>query len=179
MKKHFMVDLETMGLRPNAAIVSIGATHFDQFNIVDRFYTAVNLKSCLDVGLTTDQSTVDWWAQQSPEARAAWDVEGAPELVDALVAFGAWLRQHSSEQSMCMWGNGSDFDLVLLVSAYRALEAETPWKFWNHHCFRTFKNLFGDGVTVRKGTHHHALDDAVYQTEAMLHMLKVKGIILP
>jgi DNA polymerase III epsilon subunit-like protein len=168
-----MIDLETMGLRPNAAIVSIGVTHFDATQIIDRFHTAVNLQSCIDAGLVTDQGTVDWWATQSQEARSSWDVPDAPPLMDALKSFGDFVRRHSSYiNDVCPWGNGADFDLVLLVSAYRALDADPPWKFWNHHCFRTVKNLFPKGGTVRRGTHHNALDDAVTQTEHLQAILR-------
>lgn len=177
-KRHFMIDLETMGLKPNAAIVAIGVAHFDATGVLDRFYTPVNLQSCLDVGLTQDQSTVDWWAAQSPEAREAWDVPHAPKLEEALGLFNRWLDKHSSPATCCPWGNGSDFDLVVLKSAYEALQADPPWKFWNHHCYRTVKNLFGTVDIKRKGTHHHALDDAVNQTEHLLNMFAINRIVL-
>lgn len=174
MKKHIMIDLETMGLRPNAAIVSIGATHFDATSIFDKFHTPVSLKSCVDLGLVTDQGTVDWWAKQSDGARSSWDVVDAPDLMTALGKFSEWLRSHGSIAELCPWGNGADFDLVLLKSAYNALEADPPWKFWNHHCFRTVKNLFphDDREVARAGTHHNALDDAIYQTEVLQNILK-------
>lgn len=178
-KKHFMIDLETMGLQPNAAIVSIGATHFDKSGVIDRFYTPVGLQSCTDIGLTTDRSTESWWAAQSPEARAAWDVPNPPSIGDALSGFNKWLAKHSTISTTCPWGNGADFDLVVLKSAYEALHADPPWKFWNHHCFRTVKNLLGKSMQPRKGTHHHALDDAVHQTEALLEILSSRGIELP
>ena len=59
-KKHIMLDLETMGLDPNAAIISIGAVHFTKDELLEEFYTAVSLKSCVDLGLTMTQSTIDW-----------------------------------------------------------------------------------------------------------------------
>lgn len=174
MKSHFMLDLETMGLRPNAAIVSIGATHFNATSIIDRFHTSINLQSCLDVGLVTDQSTVNWWEKQSVEARSSWDTPDAPSLHTALSMFGDWLRKWaSSTGQIAPWGNGADFDLVLLTSAYHALDADPPWKFYNHHCFRTIKNLLPPSPeVVRKGTHHNALDDAIFQTEQLQDILK-------
>ena len=173
-----MIDLETMGLRPTSAIVSIGCVLFDQTTIKDKFYTNVSLQSCLDAGLTTDKSTVDWWAKQSEEARSAWQKDDAPSLFEGLGSFGNWLRSHCHEKFICPWGNGSDFDLVLLKSAYESQQAETPWRFYNHHCFRTMKNMFMVDDTPRVGTYHNALDDAITQVNHLHKILSVYNIAL-
>jgi hypothetical protein len=168
---HFMVDLETMGLAPNAAIVSIGIAEFDRKDIVSKFYTPVSLQSCLDAGLTTTQSTVDWWQQQSVEARMAWQTTDAPSLESALREMGLYLlKQAGSAKRVAVWGNGANFDPVLLTSAYEALRADPPWEFWNVHCFRTMKNMFRVQAAPRSGTHHNALDDAVTQA---LHLQRI------
>src|SRR5574343_308044 len=97
-KKHFMLDLETMGLQPNAAVVAIGIAYFDRDSILDTFYTPVSLEDCKNVGLVTLKSTEDWWAKQSPEARAAWDVENPPSVLESLGAMAKWVRSHSAEK---------------------------------------------------------------------------------
>lgn len=193
--KHVMLDLETMGLRPNAAIVSIGAVHFEgvtdqslshgtvlgnnDLRVVDSMHVAVSLKSCLDAGLTTDQSTVDWWSKQSAEARSSWQQEGAPTLEDALTSLSAFVRRMGSEKDVCPWGNGADFDLVLLKSAYGALGADPPWRYWNHRCYRTVKGLFPVAEIPRQGTHHNALDDAVHQVATLRQIVRTHRLRLP
>lgn len=179
MKRHFMIDLETMGIRPTSAILSIGVTVFDQESILDQFYTPVSLQSCLDAGLTTDKSTEIWWSQQTDAARLAWQTPDAPELSKALSEMGAWMRGVAPESYICPWGNGADFDLVLLINAYNALNADAPWKFYNHHCFRTMKNMFKVQAPLKVGTHHNALDDAVNQTNHLHVILRQYGIVLP
>ena len=178
-KKHIMVDLETMGLKPNAAIISIGAVHFDSQNLHSEFYSNVSLKSCLDLGLTTDQSTVDWWHKQSVEARSAWQRDDAPGLMEALTQFTVWLRSIGNQKEICPWGNGADFDLVLLGSAHRALDVDPPWEFYNHHCFRTMKNMFQVANMPRQGTYHHALDDAKHQARHLQRILANHQLLLP
>lgn len=184
--KNVMIDLETMGLRPNAAIVSIGAVHFKQslsletglavLEVVDTFHTAVSPKSCLDAGLTTDQSTVDWWAKQSTEARQSWQREDAPSLTEALTKFSAWVLEDSNDKQISPWGNGADFDLVLLKSAYYALGADPPWKFYHHKCYRTVKSLFPVAEMPRRGTHHNALDDALHQVGVLQQIVRTHQI---
>lgn len=178
MKKHFMIDLETMGLSPNAAILSIGICRFDQENIHETFYTNVRLADCLAHGLTTTPSTEKWWSEQSVEARAAWQDANAPTLTDALTKMHQWFAPLASKRELCPWGNGADFDLVLLNSAHAALDVDSPWEFWNHHCFRTMKNMFDVGKMPRTGTHHNALDDAITQAKHLQRILKVHNLKL-
>lgn len=180
MSRHCMIDLETMGLAANAAIVSIGATIFDQHQIVDRFYSPVNLDSCLNAGLSTTESTVKWWSEQSNEARNAWKTSDAPTVQIALENFYKWLKPSDINiKQICPWGNGVDFDMVILKSAYEAINLDAPWMFYNQFCFRSLKNMFPVESIVRRGTHHNALDDAEHQTNHLHKILKVHNIKLP
>lgn len=51
--KHIMLDIETMGNQSYSSILSIGAVKFDlnTGETGDEFYTTIDLKSCLDLGL--------------------------------------------------------------------------------------------------------------------------------
>lgn len=173
-----MIDLETMGVRPTSAIVSIGAVEFTATEILKVFHTPINLESCFEAGLTADQSTIDWWAKQSDEARSSWESPDAPPLEIALATFSQWIRDLGSGD-ICPWGNGADFDLVLLTNAYRAFDAEPPWKFYNQHCFRTLKNLFYVGNVARYGVHHNAADDAIHQVNHLHQILALHNLKLP
>lgn len=163
---HIMLDLETMGNGPQAAIIAIGAVAFDLSGIKDRFYTQVSLESSIGAGLIADSSTIVWWMLQSDEARAAFkDNDRAPELSRALWQFTQWFRQVGGEQ---VWGNGASFDNAILSNAYRAVGSEQPWKFWNDRCYRTFKSLFNVVPMQRIGTHHNALHDAESQAQHLI-----------
>ena len=162
-----MIDLETMGLAHNAAIISIGVTHFNATEIKDTFYTNVLLQSCIDVGLSTTPSTVDWWKTQSEDARSAWDDPHAPSIIDALKGLQDWMYSKGNLNDIVPWGNGADFDITILRNAFEAVAADPPWKYWNHRCFRTLKGVFPVVVMPREGTHHNALDDAKHQTKIL------------
>lgn len=173
-----MVDLETMGLRPDAAIVSIGACRFDKEAIHETFHTPVALASCISCGLTTDQSTVDWWLKQTAEARSGWQTADAPHLYEALRSFNIWLLGLGKGEDLRVWSNGANFDEPILCSAYRALEADPPWKFYNVRCFRTVKSLFPVGDMARFGVAHNALDDAIHQVKHLQRAAAVHGFEL-
>ena len=83
-----MLDLETMGNGPNAAITAIGAVKFDpdKGEIVETFYFKVNLESSVKQGGVIDASTVIWWLGQNEEARAEMQKKGG-HILDGLYEF--------------------------------------------------------------------------------------------
>jgi len=168
-----MVDLETTGQAAGCPILSIGAVAFNhrQMALGPDLYCEIALSSCHAVGLVSDPRTLDWWGQQSVEARQVLDTtEDGLLLVDGLEFFQEYLQDlDPSLGSVRVWGNGSDFDNAILSAAYTKLGRATPWKFWNNKCFRTLKGLVPGIKSARFGLHHHALDDAVHQAQhAML-----------
>ncbi len=172
-----MLDLETMGNGPDAAIVAIGAVAFDieTATISPRgFYVRVDLESAIGSGGVMDPSTVIWWLQQSDEAReeiTREDFERRP-LVSALLDFRHWLKAEAAGADSRVWGNGAAFDNVILRRAYQRLPMEAPWTHWNDRCYRTIKGLYGRDIKIeRRGTHHHALADAEAQAVHLLRML--------
>lgn len=161
---HCMVDLETYDSRPTAQIISIGACMFDKEGIESKFYIVVDQKSSEAAGLTSSQSTVDWWSKQSAEARIILaDETPKVSLTDGLTAFGRWFLAAGGK---FMWGNGADFDNAILAVAYDKCDIDLPWRYSNNRCFRTIKN--GKYITARKGTYHNALDDAITQAQYMV-----------
>lgn len=170
-----MLDLETMGKGPNAAIVAIGAVAFDpETCTVDAkrgFYRGVDLESCVQYRLQMDASTVLWWLQQSEQARQALTEQPGLELHDALDQFGLWCTQQALAQDLLVWGNGAAFDNVILRNAYQEAGLPTPWSHWNDRCYRTVKAMAPSIKIERSGTHHHALDDAISQAKHLVRVL--------
>lgn len=168
-----MLDLETMGNGPQAAIVAIGAVEFDPAaqEIGRSFYRVVDLASSVRAGGVMDAGTVMWWLGQSDEARRALLATDTVTLNEALREFYDWAGVCAHWKDLRVWGNGAAFDNVILASAYRACGLQLPWQFWNDRCYRTLKALH-PGVTVpREGVHHNALDDATHQAKHLLAIL--------
>ncbi|HAR45569.1 MAG TPA: 3'-5' exoribonuclease [Nitrospiraceae bacterium] len=166
-----MLDLETMGNGPQAAIIAIGAVEFDipTQAIGERFYQVVDLASSIESGGVMDASTVLWWMRQSDEARSAFDRESA-RLPLALVWFSKWLSLTGPKEDLRVWGNGAAFDNVVLSSAYRRLGLEQPWSYKGDRCYRTIKSLHPDIPVEPIGTAHNAADDAESQAR---HLIKI------
>ena len=162
-----MLDLETLDTGPHSTIVAIGAVRFDLSTPTghwETFYTSVKPEQSM-WGRTLSGDTVLWWMKQSDAARAAITTDDSASLDVALEAFRSWAVLPNKIDEM--WGNGSDFDNIILGNAYKALSYRLPWSYSQNRCFRTLKNLgikLGSGEGIKRvGTHHNALDDALYQ----------------
>lgn len=172
---HIMIDLETMGTRPNAPIVSIGAVAFDATGVHKKFYRVVDLESAVKAGGVIEPSTVLWWLVQSHDARMALADDIAEPVKDVLDAFALWVAKFDVAG---VWGNGATFDNVILTETYHRAYGVTPWRFWQDRCYRTVKNMYPGVEMVRSGTHHNALDDARTQAEHLIAINAAAGGII-
>lgn len=172
---HIMIDLETMGTRPTAPILSIGAVAFDDGGMHKKFYRNVDLESTVEAGAIIEPATVMWWLTQSDDARAALTDDIVEPIEDVLEAFSLWATEQPIDG---VWGNGATFDNVLLAEAYKRLDMQTPWPFWKDRCYRTVKNMFPVIELERIGTHHHALADAEAQALHLIEISKASGGLL-
>lgn len=166
-----MLDLETMGNGPSAAIIAIGAVKFDITTraIGDEFYAVVSLEESVAQGGVMDPATVMWWMRQSDEARKKFDAPKI-EFNVALHSFANFIREGNQREDIKIWGNGAAFDNVILASAYRNAGFQTPWDFWGDRCYRTIKSLHPNVPMPRTGVYHCAVDDAKSQA---LHLINI------
>lgn len=173
---HVMCDLETLGTAPGATLLSIGLVPFDVRGVAepaDRLHLILSRGDSERLGFYEDPATLGWWGQQSWEAQETLRqaTEGGLLVKDALRKVNEWLLSVNVLDSRgypqtCIWGNGSDFDNVLMATAFAKAELALPWPFWHNRCFRTLKSMHSwVREPVRQGTHHNALDDAVHQAK--------------
>jgi hypothetical protein len=161
--KHVMIDTETLATTADACILSIGAVKFDlDSEAVDDngFYASISVDSNLELKRRISEDTLIWWMAQGPAAQGVFH-ESKQTLRTALEEFADWL----AASDIHVWSNGGDFDLPILAHAFVQCGMEVPWKFWNSHCFRTYKNLPG-AKAIRSpvtGVKHNALSDAHQQ----------------
>lgn len=166
-----MLDLETMGTEPGCAIVSIGAVQFDLLTgkLGKKFYASIDLSSCLNVGLTVSGSTIMWWMQQGPEARAKL-LENPTHIMEALTEFTKWVQSVFGYDISAynIWGNSAAFDCGILSAAYDKLHLARPYSPWNERCFRTVKGLFPRNLPKKDSTKAH---DPIYDCEYQITVL--------
>lgn len=162
-----MIDIETLGLEPGSAIVSIGAVRFDRDGLGDTFEASVNLTSCEEAGLEIDADTLEWWLGQGEAARE--QLTGGDDLGDALADLRIWYRDADE-----VWANSPSFDCEHLERAFDAVGVNAPWEFRDERCYRTLRSLT-DVDVAWDGVEHDALDDAKYQATTAAEALAQLG----
>lgn len=166
--KDIMIDIETLGTTYGCAVLSIGAVRFNRNTgeIGAKFYASMG-QYAQKYGHAT-QSTLDWWDQQSPEAKEA-AFSGTDDPVAAANALASGIDKND-----LVWGNGSIFDITILESWFASVSVPVPWKFWNVRDVRTVVDLSPLNVKdfIREGVHHNALDDAIHQAKYVSAMIQ-------
>jgi len=157
-----MVDLETLGTRPGSVILSLAAVPFNTAYALEPFYVKISSRSCLEEGLTTDARTIAWWEKQSKEAYDE-AFSGTVGIIDALNDFSEYCA--ALPAAPMVWGNGADFDNVLLAEVYNKCGIRQPWKYTDSRCYRTLKNLFPQVPYIQPKVKHNALQDASAQAQ--------------
>lgn len=124
-----------------------------------------------------DASTVLWGLKQSESASKEL-LDPSTDISVALTLLADWMRDSKTPlKEICIWGNGADFDNVILINAYKCLGMVAPWGRWSNRCYRTIKSMNGDLVIERTGTRHNALDDAKSQAQHLIKLMQ-RTIIL-
>lgn len=172
---HLMVDIESMGKKPGAPIVSIGAVFFDPASgqTGPEFYKVISLESAMEWGGVPDASTILFWMKATPEARSEIIMDHAIPLDDALLQFKDFIAENAAngKDTVQVWGNGATFDNVLLEDSYARTGISCPWKYWNNRDVRTIVELGkAVGYTPRheipfEGEPHKAISDARHQVK--------------
>ncbi|HFF1935157.1 TPA: 3'-5' exoribonuclease [Escherichia coli] len=166
---HLMIDLETMGKNPDAPIISIGAIFFDPQtgDMGPEFIKTVDLETA---GGIIDRGAIKWWLKQSREAQSAILVDEIP-LDDALLQLREFIDENSGEFFVRAWGNGANFDNVILRRSYERQGIPCPWRYYNDRDVRTIVELgkaleFDARAAIPfEGVPHNALDDARHQAK--------------
>ncbi|HCP6645527.1 TPA: 3'-5' exoribonuclease [Escherichia coli] len=166
---HLMIDLETMGKKPDAPIISIGAIFFDPQtgDMGPEFSKTIDLETA---GGVIDRDTIKWWLKQSREAQSAIMTDEIP-LDDALLQLREFIDENSGEFFVHVWGNGANFDNTILRRSYERQGIPCPWRYYNDRDVRTIVELgkaidFDARTAIPfEGERHNALDDARYQAK--------------
>lgn len=163
--EHVMVDIETLGLSPGSAILSIGAVRFDEYSLGDEFYREVSLTSCQDAGLDIEASTLEWWLTQDDAVTGI--LTGGDPLADVLAAFSEYYADTEE-----VWANSPSFDCELLEAAFEVVGMTEPWTFRDERDVRTLRSLPCAVDVEMDGDAHDALDDARYQARIVSETLR-------
>lgn len=167
MTPHLMCDIETLGTRPGAVILSVALVRFSDFASVQ---VNLNYTEQQSLGFETDAGTCQWWNELiAREGQAPWTAatQGAVPTKPGLEFIAQWLAWAAPLGDFLLWCHGATFDAPLLEEAYRRMGLPCPWKFWQVRDTRTLYDLACINVKdYAVPPPHVALNDAIAQTRA-------------
>ena len=211
------IDFETCSLCPTAAVMSIGAVAWRRDNLYPPFYNLKggkqdpasvfschkDLRSMFINGFAFDEKTAAWWKAKTDEAKASllsndsYDLPCRPIDVAVKDLF-EWMqdfKKEQYEQDICLWAQGSDFDIAILRNICYKFGIEVPVHYTNFRDHRTFiyeaarliykakgesfvpikaYNLVEDYTNIEKGAEHDPVFDckrSIYSTWQLMRML--------
>lgn len=180
--KHLMIDFETLGNTPDSAVLSLGAVTFTKDGILEEKSWFFDVEAQTTARLAVSFDTVAWWMKQGDEARSLFEncIKHGQRPTTILNEFASWLSSDSkypkTDWSLLIWSCGATFDIPIIESLMRRSGIPLPWKFWNHRCYRTLKQMFDlEKGKKNPGTKHDALDDARFQATNLIEFLKTNS----
>lgn len=165
---HAVLDLETASTESDAAVVAIGATAFSLLpgEMPHEFYGHLNLEDCENKKLRIDEETIAWWKDQRVELRDEAFKGAEVSSITTLVDFTAWYSDLQKRyKTVRIWGNGANFDPVVIGNCLDAFDVKIPWQFRDVRCLRTLLKLLPKKYHIEQPEHtkHHAFWDARYE----------------
>ena len=168
-----MLDLETMAVGPNAAVVQIGAIAFNLETGVrgpDVFLIDVDTQSCVELGGEIHPSTLHFW-----EKLEGFKPHSTPQpIMNALMALQRWFEDRPDVKRV--WSQGPSFDVAIMEGYFLKTGLMVPWRYSDARDTRTVYDLAnGLGWQKPAGTEstHNALGDCDRQIICLLSALEV------
>jgi len=174
MTTHLMVDIETLGTRPGAIIISAAFVRCaDEAN----FVLNLSIPEQQALGMEIDPATHAWWGEQETKCPGIWQrvTENPQSLNVALPYISTWLQWAAGgSDDWLIWCHGATFDCPLLDELYRRVRLPSPWKYWQVRDTRTLYDLASiNPKNFAVPPPHVALNDALGQSRALMASLAV------
>ena len=154
------IDLEACDLCPTAAVMSIGAVAWRRDEEASPFYHLedgmqdpasvfschIDLRSMFINRFTFDDKTAAWWESKTDEAKDSLLSSDSYELpcrpIDTAVKdLFEWIedfKKEQGEQDVCLWAQGSDYDIAILRNICYKFGIDSPLPYTSTRDHRTF-----------------------------------------
>lgn len=156
---HVMIDIETMGLGHNAAMIQLAGVYFDPLTgeTGEEFCQNLSLENCLEWGFEVTASTEQWWREQNQDVLNE-ILSNAKPVRDVINQFTSFIRDAQK-----IWSHAI-FDFVIVQNYLKKFNLK-PMPHKGAMDIRTLVYLSGidlDSYDWSAKT-HNALDDCKFQ----------------
>lgn len=166
MTIYAMIDIETLGTRPDCAFFQVGLVFFDKEKIIEEYFWNIDYMELLERGFTYSPATMKWWKTQHPNILSTLDNVYKP--IHFLNSFSDAFMKHKPKH---VFANDPNFDCVIIENLYRQyLFSEFPWKYYDLKSFRTISWIAG--LKMKSKNTHNALEDCKNQVDLIQKCLE-------
>lgn len=173
MTTHIMVDIETLGTRAGAIVLSAAFVRCHDEASMTMNWSIPDQQA---LGLEIDPQTHAWWGEQNTKYPGVWErvIADPQPLSVALPYVGTWLQWAAGGSDFLIWCHGATFDCPLMSEVFRRADVPCPWQYWQVRDTRTLYDLAGVNVKDYPCPPPHvALNDALSQSRALMASLQV------
>lgn len=177
------LDIETLSLKPNAVVLSIGACTVDK-----DFHGYLLQEPQIFKRRDVDPETVEWHRNDHLTLFTAQTTQCSlrglsPAVVlESLYAWFAALQLQHCGNEIQIWMNSPSFDGVILQNLANDFATPLPWTFRQERDLRTLKKLalvlepdLMDAIQPNNNA-HDALADAQHQLKIISHCKTILGL---
>jgi hypothetical protein len=177
-----MIDLETLGTRDSAVILTIAAVKFDLYTgeVLDQFMWFPDVDEQLQKGRTLNASTINFhlldperntaFGQIMARTNREWPVE------KGLHFLGNFIQNGEGGAPCGFWCRGASFDFAILKNLYESYRSDKLQYPINHRmefCLRPLLMLSptSEDRTPNVLPAHDAMNDSLYQIDLLRNIL--------
>lgn len=168
---HLSIDFETLGNKPDTAVISLGAVIFNSAGITHEKLWLFDVSGQLLNGRrSVTAETITWWLDKG-DAKSVFQKASDEGILlrDFVPQFTDFVKQAGTD--VRVWANDTGFDTSIAENILMQFGVAPPWKFWHRRCYRTMKACFNIDKKF-DGTKHDALDDARHQAKCLIEFWK-------
>lgn len=176
LTQHLMLDMETLGNKPDTVVMSLAGVILTRDAIVSAKEWTLNTQQQLNGGRKIDMDTVCWWLKQEQNAQniIRKSASEGQDMRSAMTEFTSWVKNIGNKRKILVWSCGATFDISIAENILNSMKLEVPWEYTNQRCYRTVKAMHKveQGLEF-KGQKHVAIDDCMHQALALMNFFKL------
>ena len=185
--KRLIIDIETLGVRPDSVVLQVELIAWDdnaENPVVAQRSWNLDGKQQQQSGRTIDYDTVLWWQNQSREAtNSVFHNPGkTTKPLTFPLEFSEALRELTETGFKDVWANSPSFDLVILTDLVDPVTLDWSFRDWRDQrtleavymavTGRNPKVYFKDMVAALPGMPHTAPYDCMKSAKMIYHMIR-------
>lgn len=191
----FVIDFETLGVKPTAHPLNIGITAFelsgdlsvewlkDHSKLIKLDYNDVSSYKCF----TKDKKTIEWWKKQDAKLKKITFTKTKDDvkLLDSLHLIKKFMLDNGYEYDKSyMFFRGQDFDAPIFKNLYEVCGLEFPFNRFKFRDIRTYIDILGGvdngfydvshyvGNQFDKLPKHLSVSDTIRDAYTMIYLYK-------